>query len=84
MIGLDLGNKPGIDFSKHKIAIDETTPSHLPPIPHPHQEGLHDDNNDNTCKLTNLHADLRKITKAQNYTTLRTNNTIYNTILRKS
>jgi len=43
-----------------------------------------DDNNDSKRKLINLHADLRKIIKAQNYTTLRTINTIHNTILRKA
>ena len=42
---------------------------------------------DNYCikiKLTNIHTGLRKIIKAQNHATLCTNNTIYNTILRKA
>ena len=39
---------------------------------------------DNKCSKTNSHADLRKIIKAQNHATPRTNNTIYNTILRKA
>ena len=42
----------------------------------------HADNNCNKNKLTNLHAYLRKIMKAQNHATPRTNNTIYSTILR--
>jgi len=44
----------------------------------------HDDNNCSKKKLTNLHAGLRKITKAQNHATPGTNNTIYITILRKA
>jgi hypothetical protein len=42
----------------------------------------HDDNNYSKIKLANLHACLRKVIKAQNYTTLRNNNTIYITTLR--
>jgi len=42
------------------------------------------DNNCSKSKLTNLHAGLRKIIKAQNHATPRTNNTIYRTILRKA
>jgi hypothetical protein len=44
----------------------------------------HADNNCSRIKLTNLNADLRKIIKAQNHATPRTNITIYSTILRKT
>ena len=44
----------------------------------------HADTNCSRNKLTNLHTYLRKIIKARNYPTPRTNNTIYNTILRKA
>jgi hypothetical protein len=44
----------------------------------------HADNKCSKNKLTNLHTDLRKIIKAQNQATPRTNNTIYITILRKA
>jgi hypothetical protein len=41
--GMDLGNTPVTDYRKHTPSTEHTTPSHLPPIPHPDQEGLQDD-----------------------------------------
>ncbi len=40
---MDLGKTPVTDFRKHTPKTEDTNPSHLPPIPHPDQEGLHDD-----------------------------------------
>ncbi len=42
------------------------------------------DNKCNKNKLANLHADLRKLIKAQNHTTHKPYNTIYSTILREA
>jgi hypothetical protein len=44
----------------------------------------HDDNKCSKSKLTNFHAGPRKIIKAQNHATSRTNNTIYIITLRKA
>jgi hypothetical protein len=43
IIGLDFGNKPVIDFNKYKPDMEKTTPSHIPSIPLPENEGLQDD-----------------------------------------
>jgi len=43
IIGLDLGSTPITYFSKHNTDIEETTSSHLQPIPDLEQEGLQDD-----------------------------------------
>jgi hypothetical protein len=40
---VDLGNAPVTDFRKYTPETEDTTPSHLPPIPHPDKEGLQDD-----------------------------------------
>jgi hypothetical protein len=40
---LDNHNKPVTDFNKHKNDIEETTLSHLPPIPHLDQKRLYYD-----------------------------------------
>jgi hypothetical protein len=55
LLGLYLGNQPVIDLSKHKIGIEETTPSHLPPIPHPNQGGLQDNKPNTTEHHHSIH-----------------------------
>jgi hypothetical protein len=43
IIGLDLGNKLVIDFSKHNTNTEDITSPYLQPIPNPEQEDLQDD-----------------------------------------
>jgi hypothetical protein len=44
---MDLGKRPVTDFSNHIPMTEDTTPSTLPPITQPDQEGLQEDKNIN-------------------------------------